>query len=68
MMQMENMTFFFGEIGLTNYSTITQFSPSVIAAAAVYAAHCTLRRSPPWTETLRHHSGYSEEEIMYGIM
>ncbi|KAH6836973.1 Cyclin family protein [Perilla frutescens var. hirtella] len=62
--EIENMTFFFAEHGLTNYSTITQFSPSVLAASAVYAACCTLSRTPLWTETLKHHTGYSEDQLM----
>ncbi|XP_040362412.1 G2/mitotic-specific cyclin S13-7-like [Rosa chinensis] len=35
----------------------------MIAAAAVYAAHCTLNKMPFWTDTLKHHTGYSEEQL-----
>lgn len=62
--EIENMTFFFAELGLTNYSTVTQYSPSVLAASAVYAARCTLSRSPLWTETLKHHTGYTTDQLM----
>ncbi|XP_057802307.1 G2/mitotic-specific cyclin S13-7-like isoform X2 [Salvia miltiorrhiza] len=62
--EMGNMTFFFAELGLTSYSAITRYSPSVLAASAVYAARCTLGRSPRWTGTLRQHSGYEEEQLM----
>ncbi|KAL6564924.1 hypothetical protein OROMI_016374 [Orobanche minor] len=62
--EMENMTFFFAELGLTNYSTIINYSPSMLAASAVYAARCTLSRSPLWTETLEHHTGCSEDQLM----
>lgn len=61
---MENMTFFFAELGLTSYTGMTRYSPSLLAAAAVYAARSTLGRSPLWSETLRHHTGYSEDELM----
>uniref|UniRef100_A0A7N2KL06 B-like cyclin n=1 Tax=Quercus lobata TaxID=97700 RepID=A0A7N2KL06_QUELO len=32
--------------------------------SAVYAAQCTLAKSPFWSETLKHHTGYSEEQLM----
>lgn len=62
---MGSMTFFYAELGLVNYATIVQYSPSKLSASAVYAARCTLKRSPSWTETLKHHTGYSEDELMY---
>lgn len=62
---MENMTFFYAELGLMNYATIIQYSPSKLSASAVYAARCALNRGPSWTETLKHHTGYSEDELMY---
>ncbi|KAG8388885.1 hypothetical protein BUALT_Bualt02G0171700 [Buddleja alternifolia] len=63
--EMENMTFFFAELGITNYSTIIRYCPSMIAASSVYAARCTLNRTTPlWTETLKHHTGYSEDQLM----
>ncbi|BBN69610.1 Cyclin family protein, partial [Prunus dulcis] len=45
---------------LSNYCSVL---PSLIAAAAVYAARCTLNKAPLWTETLKHHTGYSEEQL-----
>lgn len=65
MIQMENMAFFFGEGGLTNYSVIIRYCPSMIAACAVYAARCTLSKTPLWTETLKYHTGYYEDQLMY---
>ncbi|KAM7514892.1 hypothetical protein LguiA_004475 [Lonicera macranthoides] len=61
--KMENMVFFLAELGMMNYSTITLYCPSMIAASAVYAARCTLHKSPIWTETLKHHTGYSEDQL-----
>ncbi|KAK4441382.1 G2/mitotic-specific cyclin S13-6 [Sesamum alatum] len=62
--EMENMAFFFAELGLMNYSTIINYSPSKLSASAVYVARCTLNRSPLWTETLKHYTGYSEDQLM----
>ncbi|KAJ4824118.1 hypothetical protein Tsubulata_008865 [Turnera subulata] len=61
--EMENMTFFLAELGLLQYQIAITYSPSVIAASAVYAARCTLDKSPFWTETLQHHTGYTEDMI-----
>ncbi|XP_038900953.1 G2/mitotic-specific cyclin S13-7 isoform X1 [Benincasa hispida] len=61
--EMENMVFFLAELGLMNYPIAISYSPSMIASAAVYAARCTLEKSPIWTATLHHHTGYVEEEL-----
>ncbi|KAJ7980744.1 Cyclin family protein [Quillaja saponaria] len=61
--EMENMAFFLAELGLLHYPTIL-YSSSMIAAGAVYAARCTLNRCPFWSETLKHHTGYSEDQIL----
>ncbi|KAK6942142.1 Cyclin, C-terminal domain [Dillenia turbinata] len=62
--QMENLVYFFGELGTMNYATSIIYCPSMLAAAAVYAARCTLGKSPVWNETLKKHSGYSEPQLM----
>ncbi|XP_059300235.1 G2/mitotic-specific cyclin S13-7-like isoform X3 [Lycium ferocissimum] len=62
--EMENMTFFLAELGLMNYMTVISYCPSKLAASAVYAARATLNKSPRWTDTLKHHTGYSEEQLM----
>ncbi|KAE9614876.1 hypothetical protein Lal_00036144 [Lupinus albus] len=61
--EMENMVFFLAELSLVDYSTMIKYCPSLIAASAVYAARCTLGRCPYWTETLKHYTGYSEEQL-----
>ncbi|KAJ0084081.1 hypothetical protein Patl1_29620 [Pistacia atlantica] len=61
--EMENMVFFLAELGITHYYTIISYCPSMLAASAVYAARCTLNKRPYWTETLKHHTGYCEENI-----
>lgn len=60
---MENTMFFLAELGIMHYTTIISHSPSMIAASAVYAARCTLDKTPFWTETLEHHTGYSEDQL-----
>nr|XP_009393101.1 PREDICTED: G2/mitotic-specific cyclin S13-7-like [Musa acuminata subsp. malaccensis] len=61
--EMENMTFFFAELGLMHYSMVIKHRPSMLAASAVYAARWTLERSPRWTETLERHTGYDELQL-----
>ncbi|GKD84944.1 G2/mitotic-specific cyclin S13-7-like protein, partial [Tanacetum coccineum] len=36
--------------------------PLKLVASAVYAARCTLKKTSAWTETLKHHTGYSEDQ------
>ncbi|XP_019197766.1 PREDICTED: G2/mitotic-specific cyclin S13-7-like isoform X2 [Ipomoea nil] len=62
--EVENMSFFLAELGVMSYSAV-KYGPSMLAASAVYVARCTLNAAaaPRWTETLRHHTGFSEEEI-----
>ncbi|KAI5673526.1 hypothetical protein M9H77_13890 [Catharanthus roseus] len=62
--EIQHMVFFFAELGLMDYSTTIRYCPSKLAASAVYAARCTLNKAPLWTETLKHHTGYSEDQIM----
>nr|AIZ68199.1 G2/mitotic-specific cyclin S13-7-like isoform X1 [Albuca bracteata] len=61
--EMEHMVFFFAELGLLQYSMVTH-CPSMFAASAVYAARCTLKKTPLWTDTLKHHTGFSETQLM----
>ncbi|URE19202.1 Cyclin, C-terminal domain [Musa troglodytarum] len=60
--KLEHMVFFLAELGLMHYSMITYW-PSVAAASAVYAARSTLKRTPLWTQTLMHHTGYLEHQL-----
>ncbi|XP_009601465.1 G2/mitotic-specific cyclin S13-7-like [Nicotiana tomentosiformis] len=62
--EMENMTFFFAELGLMNYKITISYRPSMLAASSVYAARSTLNKTPLWTQTLQHHTGYSEDQLM----
>ncbi|KAH7677253.1 Cyclin B and related kinase-activating proteins protein [Dioscorea alata] len=61
--EMENMVFFFAELAMVHYSMV-KYCPSMLAASAVYAARCTLNKSPLWSETLKCHTGFSEPELL----
>ncbi|XWS28391.1 hypothetical protein CRYUN_Cryun25bG0064800 [Craigia yunnanensis] len=62
--KMEDLVFFLAELGLMQYPTVVLYCPSMLAAAAVYASRCTLGTSPLWSETLKLHTGYSEDQLM----
>ncbi|KAM0869469.1 hypothetical protein ACQ4PT_040651 [Festuca glaucescens] len=61
--ELEHMVFFFAELALMEYGMVS-LCPSLVAASAVYAARCTLNKSPIWTETLKHHTGCNELQLM----
>ncbi|KAG6619649.1 hypothetical protein I3842_Q092100 [Carya illinoinensis] len=61
--ELENMVYFLAELGMMHYATIMH-CPSMIAASAVYAARCTVKRIPAWNETLKLHTGFSEPQLI----
>ncbi|XP_021297377.1 G2/mitotic-specific cyclin S13-7-like isoform X2 [Herrania umbratica] len=61
--KMENMVYFLAELCMMHYES-TRYCPSMVAASAVYAARCTLNKTPTWTDTLKFHTGYSEAQLM----
>ncbi|XP_047059572.1 cyclin-B1-3-like [Lolium rigidum] len=61
--ELENMAFFYAELSLVQY-TMLQYPPSKTAAAAVYAARCTLNMSPRWNDVLEHHTGLAEWQLL----
>ncbi|KAI3865182.1 hypothetical protein MKX03_005822 [Papaver bracteatum] len=61
--EMENMVFFLAELGLMQYAML-KYSPSMLAASAVYAAQCTLKKTPRWSKTLEHYTGFSECQLI----
>lgn len=60
---LEMMAHFLSELGMMHYATL-RYCPSMLAASAVYAARSTLSKTPVWNETLKMHTGYSEEQLM----
>ncbi|GAB4855945.1 hypothetical protein Ancab_039787 [Ancistrocladus abbreviatus] len=61
--EMENMAFYLAETALMYYATTKSYRPSLIAAGAVYVALHTLKSTPAWTGTLKHYTGYSENQL-----
>ncbi|KAL7092984.1 hypothetical protein ACP275_11G014900 [Erythranthe tilingii] len=61
-LDVENMAYFLAELGMMNYEILT-YSPSMIAASAVYAARATSNTTPLWNETLEMHTGFTEAQI-----
>ncbi|CAO2833739.1 unnamed protein product [Amaranthus hypochondriacus] len=61
--KLELMSFFLIELCLIEYEML-RFSPSHLAAAAVFSAMCTLGGSKQWNKTCEWHTGYSQEQLM----
>ncbi|KAH0891196.1 hypothetical protein HID58_053625 [Brassica napus] len=64
---MENMVHFLAELGLMDYDALN-FSPSLLAASAVFTARCFLNETPAWTDTLKFHTGYSGHHPMLVLL
>ncbi|CAK7349526.1 unnamed protein product [Dovyalis caffra] len=60
--KMKNMVCFLMELALIHYETI-KYSPSTIAASAVYVALCSLHQKPNWSKKLKLYTGYSMEQL-----
>lgn len=58
----DRLSFFFMELCLVEYAML-RYQPSMLAAAAVYTAHCTLGRTPCWNGSIELHSSYSESQL-----
>ncbi|KAL5720465.1 G2/mitotic-specific cyclin S13-7 [Ranunculus cassubicifolius] len=65
--EMESMVFFLAELGLMHYELI-RYCPSMIAAAAVYAARCTLNKTPLWDKTLKSYTDFTEPQLLYVLI
>ncbi|KAF8724255.1 hypothetical protein HU200_021282 [Digitaria exilis] len=61
--ELEHMAFFYSELALVQY-TMLIYPPSVMAAAAVYAARSTLKMNPLWTDILEYHTGLTEPQLL----
>uniref|UniRef100_A0A7N0TV60 Uncharacterized protein n=1 Tax=Kalanchoe fedtschenkoi TaxID=63787 RepID=A0A7N0TV60_KALFE len=62
--EMEQMAHFLSELGMMHYGVAVMFSPSLVSASAVYAARCTLKKTPAWDATLQLHTGFSEAQLL----
>ncbi|URE28612.1 hypothetical protein MUK42_18201 [Musa troglodytarum] len=61
--QLELLSFFIVELCLVEYKML-EFRPSLLAAAAIYTAQCSLRGLRHWTKTSEMHSNYSEDQLL----
>ncbi|KAD5960229.1 hypothetical protein E3N88_11701 [Mikania micrantha] len=61
--ELELLSFYLIDMCLVEYEML-RFSPSLLAAAAVFTAECTLNRSRKWTKTSQVHSNYSENHLL----
>lgn len=63
--QMNMLAFYFVELCMVDY-TMLRFSPSMLAAAAVFLARNTLKsgQDARWNATLRWHSSYKEAQLI----
>ncbi|KAM7257489.1 hypothetical protein ACFE04_013230 [Oxalis oulophora] len=61
--KLELMSFFMIELSLIEYEML-KFPPSLLAAAAIYTAQCTLNGCMQWSKTCEQHTNYSEEQLL----
>ncbi|THU54919.1 hypothetical protein C4D60_Mb11t01120 [Musa balbisiana] len=61
--KLELVSFFIIELCLVEYRML-KFQPSLLAAAAIYTAQCSLRGFKCWTKTSELHTAYSEEQLL----
>uniref|UniRef100_A0A7N0UVL9 Cyclin C-terminal domain-containing protein n=1 Tax=Kalanchoe fedtschenkoi TaxID=63787 RepID=A0A7N0UVL9_KALFE len=62
--KMEQMAHFPSEPGMMRYGVAVMFCPSLVAASTVYAARCTLKKTPAWDATLQLYIGFSEARLL----
>ncbi|OVA19560.1 Cyclin [Macleaya cordata] len=60
--KLELLSFFMVELCLVEYEML-RFRPSLLAAAAIYTAQCTLNRTKHWSKTSEWHTNYSEDQL-----
>ncbi|KAL6011924.1 hypothetical protein ACLOJK_002390 [Asimina triloba] len=60
--KLELLSFFMIELCLVEYEML-KFPPSLLAAAAVYTAQCTLNGSRHWSKTCKCHARYTEDQL-----
>ncbi|KAF2310223.1 hypothetical protein GH714_007281 [Hevea brasiliensis] len=61
--KLELLSFFIIELCLVEYEML-KFPPSLLAAAAIYTAQCTLSGSRQWSKTNEWYASYSEEQLL----
>lgn len=61
--QLELLAFFIVELCLVEYKML-KFPPSLLAAAAIYTAQCSLYRLKQWTKTSEWLTNYPEDQLL----
>ncbi|KAH6759059.1 Cyclin B2 [Perilla frutescens var. frutescens] len=61
--KLDLLSFFIIELCLVEYEMVS-FPPSLLAAAAVFTAQCTLTGSRQWSKTSEMHTSYTQEQLM----
>ncbi|KAF2589319.1 hypothetical protein F2Q70_00040266 [Brassica cretica] len=61
--KLEVLSFFIIELCLVEYEML-EYTPSKLAASAIYTARCTLIGFEEWSKTCEFHTGYKEEELL----
>ncbi|KAF7810731.1 G2/mitotic-specific cyclin-2-like [Senna tora] len=61
--KLELLSFFIMELCLVEYKML-KFSPSLLAAAAIYSAQCGLYQFKQWTKTSEWYTNYSEGQLI----
>ncbi|CAM0908610.1 unnamed protein product [Alopecurus aequalis] len=61
--KLELLSFFIIELSLVDYGML-KFQPSMLAAAAIYTAQCTINGFKSWNKCCELHTKYSEEQMM----
>nr|XP_004290056.2 PREDICTED: G2/mitotic-specific cyclin-2-like [Fragaria vesca subsp. vesca] len=60
--KLELLSFFLIELCLVEYEML-KFPPSLLAAAAIYTAQCSLSKFKQWSKTCEWYTNYSEDEL-----
>ncbi|XP_048430001.1 putative cyclin-B3-1 isoform X5 [Pyrus x bretschneideri] len=60
--KLEHLAFYLIELCLVEYEAL-RFKPSLLCAAALYVARCTLQITPAWTPLLCKHARYEVSQI-----
>ncbi|KAG5573592.1 hypothetical protein H5410_063358 [Solanum commersonii] len=61
--KVELLSFFMTELCLVEYETL-RFPPSMLAAAAIFTAQCTLGVAKEWTKTNEKYSNYTRDQLL----
>ncbi|KAL3655189.1 Cyclin-B2-3 [Castilleja foliolosa] len=61
--RLEQLSFFIIELCLVEYEMV-RFRPSLLAAAAVFTAQCTLSGFKEWSKTCERHTNYTQDELL----